>query len=192
MLKIINSQTIVFGIVIISVLSGCAYNVNAYSPSAENVKNLTKLNLEKFQFNGEESKNPKMNSITCRGAGPIEAPKGETYETYIIKALKSELELANLISNDSVLKIKAKLLHIDFDSGMNGGRWEITLMLSNGIEKISIASQYAFESYFVADKACQSVAQAFGPAVQKAINDTITNEQFKSLISANKTAGIVK
>lgn len=190
MLKIINSPTIALGLVIFLTLSGCAYNVNPYSPSAENVKDLGKLNLEKFQFNGVASKDSNMSSITCRGAGPIEAPNGETYETYIIKALKSELELADLISNDSPLKLQAKLEHIDFDSGMSGGKWEITLMLTNGMEKLSVASEYPFESYFVADKACQSVAQAFRPAVQKAISETIANPQFKNLISGNKAASI--
>jgi len=191
-LKIINRSAIILSVAIFSILSGCAYNATPYSPSAKNVKQLTQQNLEKFQFTGLETNNPSMNSITCRGAGPIAAPKGETYETYIFKALISELTLAELISNESPLKLQGKLEHIDFSSGMSGGKWEITLMLTNGVDKLSVASEYLFESYFVADKACQSVAQAFGPAVEKAINDVISNPQFKNLVNSNKTAEITQ
>lgn len=169
------------------IISGCAYNVNPYSASAEHVKSLSELNLDKFQLNSVAN-GVKVDEITCRASGPITAPKGETYESYIVKAFKSELKLADLISQDSPIKINAKLEHIDFDSAMSGGKWEIKLLLTNGTDSLNITSVYPFESYFVADKACQAVAQAFQPAVQKAIQDTITNPQFKSLIHTSKEA----
>jgi hypothetical protein len=178
-----------FAVILMASLSGCAYNVNPYSPSAKNVKHLSEQSLKKFQFATESSSNG-LKSIMCRGAGPIVPPNNESYESYILKALHSEFELADLVSSESPVQLKGRLKHIDFDSGMSGGKWEITLQLTNGFEEYDFSSVYNFESYFVADKACQSVAQAFLPAVQRAISETINDPRFKALVNSAKAANV--
>jgi len=70
---------------------------------------------------------------------------------------------------------------VDFSSGMTDGKWLFTLTLSNGKNSFTTKSTMNFSGSFVADKACQEVAQAFGPAVQQLIREVIKNPQFKKL-----------
>jgi hypothetical protein len=65
---------------------------------------------------------------------------------------------------------------------MTDGKWLFTLVVSNARkESVSIKSVYGFSGSFVADKACQEVAQALGPAVQKLIEDVVRDPKFKQI-----------
>lgn len=178
----------VLSLVALTTLSSCAYHVNQYSPSASNVKIMTEQELGKFNLSEFTSSKPGLKSIMCRAAGPIEAPNGETYEQYVHNALISELTLANLLDENAMINLQGKLEAINFNSNIGGGKWMISLSFTNGHEMMRIDSEYPFESYFVADKACQKVAQSFEPAVQKAISEVVGNPQFKKLLHASKVS----
>jgi hypothetical protein len=65
---------------------------------------------------------------------------------------------------------------------MTDGNWSFTLALTNARgESFTTKSKFGFSGSFVADKACQEVAQAFGPAVQKLIEDAVRDPKFKQI-----------
>lgn len=166
----------------ISVLQGCTFAVNPYGASVENVYKLktfeTKIATENFTSN-----KPGINTITCRGAGPVSTPNKEPFESYIYQAFVSELKLAGLHDDSSTVKLTGTFKNIDFSSAVGNGRWFFVIDLkSNNGKSIEVNSTYNFSTNWVGDKACQQVAQAFGPAVQKFIGDVINHPDFRTLL----------
>ena len=71
---------------------------------------------------------------------------------------------------------------LDFNSNIGAGKWVISLSISsNKNNGYKVSSTYKFSTNWVADKACQQVAQAFVPAVQQLILKTISDPRFKAL-----------
>jgi hypothetical protein len=70
-----------------------------------------------------------------------------------------------------------------------GGSWSpfaqrrSSALVLSGIRKESptVQSKFAVSGSFVADKACQETAQAFGPAVQKLIEDVVRHPKVKQI-----------
>ncbi len=89
------------------------------------------------------------------------------------------MKLAGIYSDDASIQLKGHLSQIDFSS-IGTGHWvfELTASSSNN-SKIQLESMYEFSSAFVADRACQQVAQAFSPVVQKLIGDFVRHPDFQ-------------
>ncbi|WP_026435176.1 hypothetical protein [Acidovorax sp.] len=105
-----------------------------------------------------------------------------SFESYIEKALIDELKLAGAYDPSSKLILRGKLEEIDFSSGMTDGKWLFTVTISNARnESFTTKSIFGFSGSFVADKACQETAQAFGPAVQKLVEDIVRDPKFKQV-----------
>ena len=105
-----------------------------------------------------------------------------SFENCIEKAFIDELKLAGAYNPASSLTLSGNLEEVDFSSGMSDGNWTFTLTVSNQRnEGFTTKSTFGFSGSFVADKACQKVAQAFGPAVQKLIEDVVRNPKFKQI-----------
>ncbi|WP_053195647.1 hypothetical protein [Herbaspirillum hiltneri] len=166
-------------IVATTLLTGCAYNASPYGASVQNVDAIKSAGIKPVAVEKFQSSKPGLASITCRAAGPVRVVP--SFETYIEKALIDELKLAGAYDPASTLKLSGKLEEVDFSSGMTDGKWLFTLTLSNGKNSFTTKSTMNFSGSFVADKACQEVAQAFGPAVQQLIREVIKNPQFKKL-----------
>lgn len=167
-------------IVAATLLTGCAYNAPPYGASVKNVEAIKSAGIKAVAVEKFQSTKPGLASITCRAAGPVRVVP--SFETYIEKALIDELKLAGAYDPASTLKLSGKLEEVDFSSGMTDGKWLFTLTLSNSNnDSFTTKSTMNFSGSFVADKACQEVAQAFGPAVQQLIRDVIKNPQFKKL-----------
>jgi hypothetical protein len=168
-------------LVAVAVLStGCAYNASPYGASVRNVDAIKAAGPKPVSIAPFKSAKPGLDSITCRAAGPVTVKPN--FEAYIEKAFIDELTLAGAYQQNSGLVLTGKLDKVDFSSGISDGKWEFALTLSNNrAESFTTNSIYSFSGSFVADKACQEVAQAFGPAVQKLIEDVIKNPQFKQL-----------
>lgn len=161
-------------------LSGCAYNASPYGASVKNVDSIKQLNIKPVSVTKFESFKPGLASITCRAAGPVTV--SPSFESYIEKAFIDELKLAGVYDPSSPLVISGRLEEVDFSSGITDGKWQFTLVVSNARkESFSAKSIYGFSGSFVADKACQEVAQALGPAVQKLIEDVIRDPKFKQI-----------
>lgn len=167
-------------IAITALVSGCAYNTSQYGASIRNVETLKAHNIKPVAVAPFKSSRPGLDSITCRAAGPVKVTPN--FESYIEKAFIDELKLANAYSPDSKTTLTGMLDAVDFSSGISDGNWSFTLTVSNQrSESFTIKSQFGFSGSFVADKACQEVAQAFSPAVQKLIEDVIQNPKFKQI-----------
>lgn len=162
------------------IMSGCAYNASQYGASVQNVEAIKAVRIRPVAVAPFKSAKPGLSSITCRAAGPVTVTP--SFESYIEKAFIDELKLAGAYNPASNLTLTGMLEEVDFSSGMTDGNWTFKLMVTNHRnESFSTSSKFDFSGSFVADKACQEVAQAFGPAVQKLIQDVVQNPKFKQL-----------
>lgn len=162
------------------VMSGCAYNASPYGASVKNVESIRTINLKPIAVGRFQAAIPGRSSITCRAAGPVTV--SPSFEAYIEKAFIDELKLAGVYDPSSSLILTGKLEEVDFSSGMTDGNWTFTLVVTNSRnESLTTKSRFGFSGSFVADKACQEVAQSFGPAVQKLIEDVVRDPKFKQI-----------
>lgn len=162
--------------------TGCTYNISPYGASADNVgklKNIrTKINVSDFT-----ASKPGESSIVCRGAGPVATPGKIAFEKYIKEAFVSELKLAGKYDEKSPITINGNLEEVDFNSNLGIANWIFTLRaVSSNSKSVTVSTKYEFDGSFIADKACQEVAQAFVPAVQKLISDLVSDKQFNTLL----------
>ncbi len=177
-----NRNLITVAGLVCSMLSGCAYNVSPYGLSSNNIEKMKALQTKPVSVAKFESSKPGLNSITCRAAGPVTVEG--SFESYIEKAFIEELKIAGLYDAASPVVIKGRVDEIDFNSNIGAGKWLITLSLaSKSSPAYKVNSAHEFSTNFVADKACQQVAQNFGQAVQKLIGDAVSDPQFKALIN---------
>lgn len=164
----------------LSLLTGCAYNVAPYGAAVENVDAIKAYKLQPVSVGTFQSSKPGNASITCRAAGPVTV--SPSFEAYIQKAFTDELRLAGMYNPASTLVLTGRLDEVDFSSGMTDGNWAFTLTLSNARnESFTTQTKFGFAGSFVADKACQEVAQAFGPAVQKLVGDVVRHPKFRQI-----------
>ena len=165
-----------------ALMTGCAFNVAPYGASVKNVEALKATSIKPVSVAKFQAAKPGDASISCRAAGSVKVDPN--FETYIEKAFIDELKLAGLYDPNASLKLSGKLEQIDFSSGISDGNWAFTLVVSNARnESFSTQSKFPFSGSFIAEKACQEVAQAFGPAVQKLIEDVVRNPKFKQIAS---------
>lgn len=179
--KIIKIITISF---IALYFSGCSFNTSKYGASFENIEALKNYNGIEIAVKPFTSVKPGNSSITCRGAGAVVTPGKESFETYIYDAFVSELKVAGIYQEQAEIVLSGHFTDIDFNSNIGNGKWVFELTAtSNNDSTLQISTKHEFSTNWVADKACQQVAQEFAPAVQVLIRDLITNPEFKQLIS---------
>lgn len=165
-----------------SLLAGCAFKTSPYGASVSNVEAIRSSNVKSIAVAKFQSVKPGLDSITCRAAGPVTVTPN--FESYIQQAFVDELKLAGVYNANSTVVLSGKLEEIDFSSGLSDGKWIFALTVSNGRnESFTTKSTFGFSGSFVADRACQEVAQALGPAVQKLIADVVSNPKFKQIAS---------
>jgi len=166
----------------VAILSGCAYNVSPYGASVKNVESIKSNNIKPVAVARFQSAKSGLASITCRAAGPVTVTP--SFEHYIEKAFIDELKLAGAYDPNSSIILSGKLEEVDFSSGITDGQWLFTLVVSNvRNENFTTKSTFGFSGSFVADKACQETAQAFGPAVQKLVEDVVRDPKFKQIMN---------
>ena len=173
-------------------LAGCStYSVNNYGISASNVEQLKKFDGVQVSVNDFTASKPGLSKIQCRGAGPVAVSEGTTFESYIKDALVSELKLSGLYSENAPIVIDGYFEKIDFNSQIGSGKWVFEAKVSsNENQTVNLKSVYEFSTNWVADKACQQVAQAFVPAVQNLIKDLVSNPQFVQLANAKSSTNL--
>ncbi|MBP0599359.1 hypothetical protein J8I26_14665 [Herbaspirillum sp. LeCh32-8] len=173
-------SVIAISLLAITALSGCAYKASPYGVSPANVNAIKATGIKPVAVLPFTATKPGAASITCRAAGPVRVVP--SFERYIEGALIDELKLASAYDPASDIKISGKLEQIDFSSGMSDGAWMFVLTISNAKNaSFTVNSKWPFSGSFVADKACQEVAQAFGPSVQNLIKEVIQDPRFKQL-----------
>ena len=163
-----------------AVLSGCAFKTAPYGASVKNVDAIRASSIKPVAVAKFEGAKPGANSLMCRAAGPVKVEP--SFEAYIEQAFIDELKLAGVYNPSSSIILSGKLEKVDFSSGMTDGNWAFSLTVSNARkESFTTSSTFPFSGSFIADRACQEVAQAFGPAVQKLIADVVNDPKFKQI-----------
>jgi hypothetical protein len=173
------------GVLTVALIQGCAFNVNRYGASVENVEAI-KLAAEGQRIAVREftSYKPGMDSITCRAAGGVKTNDGGSFEAYLQKAFIDELRLAGVYDQNADIVLSGYVEELDFSSNIGAGRWKMSLAIAREArEGYSVSSVYEFSTNYVADKACQQVAQAFVPAVQKLIGTLVTDPRFSGVVN---------
>jgi hypothetical protein len=170
-------------LVILSILliQGCStYSTDRYSINAGNV-----VALKAYDTNvgvGEFTATvPGKTSVTCRAVGPIPTPDGETFEDYIRNALVSEMQIAEIYTENGKVILTGNLNQIKPSSV--SGTWDISLTVnsSNG-KNLTVEEKYEFKTSYYGETACNQTAQALMPAVQNVISQVVTHPKFSSLV----------
>ena len=161
--------------------SGCGIKVAGYSASSDNVSKLrtykTKVNVSKFTAKSSES------SMMCRMSDPIKTPKEETFEKYIENALIDELKMAGLYDKSAKITLAGHLNKVSASSTPGVAYWEFSVKVSssNG-QTFTVVSKKEYSSSFMAHYACNDMAGAFSPSVQKLITDIVNHPKFTNLL----------
>lgn len=186
MRKLLSRITIIIAAIATLVLvSGCAsYRSSAYGVSSDNVLTMREMEGTETKLSvGDFTAAVPGRKVNCRAAGAIKLPPATpTYESYIREAFISELKLAGLYDEGADIVLEAKLDAIDMDSQVGNGKWEFHMTFNVNERSFSITERHNFSTNWVADKACQQVAQELAPAVQKLIGAVIRSEDFRALL----------
>lgn len=182
-----NSSIIklVFAVIALIALAGCVdIPVSQYGISVKNVSAVKNTGLEPVAVSSFTSTTPGLSSINCRPPSGliILTPDNSTYESYIQEAITDELKLAGLYDPASKLVLQGKIEEIDFNSNVFAGNWVISLSLfSNRNAGYKTTVKYEFSTNLMGDIGCRQVAEAFYPAVQKLLYQTVSDPRFKEL-----------
>ncbi|MBV0934709.1 hypothetical protein [Marinobacterium weihaiense] len=161
---------------------GCTHMTSNYGASPDNVDEIRKSGITELSVGEFVSKNSDTTSITCRAAGPVKNQNNVSFENYIEGAIKNDLKMAGVYKEGSDIKISGAIEKLDFNSNIGAGKWMINAKISSPKSQgYTVQSTYDFSTNFVADKACQQVAQAYEPAVENFINQIVTHPGFSSL-----------
>jgi hypothetical protein len=162
-------------------LTGCdTYTAGTYSPAMTDMvtlKHLPPANVTVGSFS-----NAVDVSMQCRLVGPIHLPGDITPQDYISQSLAGELDLAGLSGGTGPgVTLSGSVTGFNFDS--MGGNWQLseTITSSNG-KSLSVTNEYEFHTSYLAEAACNDVANAFEPAVQALNQKLITDPGFPALL----------
>ena len=163
--------------------NGCGIKTSEYNVSADNVLKLrsiqnTKIGVANFTANTENE-----TQVMCRLAETITTPKGETFETYIEEALKSELKMAEVYDENADIKISGNLIKVYGSSMLGNAYWEVEIQINstNG-KSIQVKTKREYPSSFLAMTACNNMATSFSPTIKQLVNEIITHKDFNSLL----------
>lgn len=173
-------------------VSACSHTSPRYAPSASNQEQLRQLSADmanKIATSKFTATEPGKTSIMCRAAGPVGAPDGKTFEDYIQDSLNNELKMSGLYSESSTSKLSGNLDFIDFNSNIGAGKWIIRMTFTWGnAAPFTVENIYQFSTNFVADIACEQVAQALPAATQDFIAKVIQDPGFRNFLSDKSLA----
>jgi len=171
-------------------LFGCSHMTPRYGMSSANIETIHQgvgASPQKLSVGEFTAWAPNVSSSMCRAAGAVSTPDHEPFATYIQRALVDELKAGGVYAADSQIRIDGKLDHIDFNSNIGSGKWQIDLTVTgfqNG--PVNLHETYEFSTNFVADIACDQVAAALQPSVQALLGKLYATESFKSTVSGSK------
>jgi hypothetical protein len=171
----------------LAVLAGCSTTANTvpYDSSPKNTINIQRASqdgLHKVNFARVDAAPGAIKSLFCRGLGEISVTPGKTPEAFIEQAYQEELLAAGVYSSAAPVTLKGTIDNLSFSS-VSPPYWDLALTLwsSNGV-RYSTETRYRFKGSYAAASACENVANAFTPAVQDLVEQSIADPQFSRLI----------
>lgn len=172
--------------------SGCANKVPNYANSPQNIRAVKNLQAEEkatVNISAFKAKNEGESKVMCRLATPVGTPDGITFAKYVEDALAVELEMGNMLDPKSPVTLTGSLENVYGSTVLGNAYWEHTLKLisSNG-KTLEKTSRYDYESSFTAYSACSEMQRSYLPAVQKLVNDIVTDPRFKEMVKNKELA----
>ncbi len=188
-------RIVVFSLLAVMILAGCAYKTGPAVPATGNVQLLRSYSAAKpAALSSPAGQSTKQFYCTEKYAISL---RGESSAAdYIRWSLQSELEAAGLYEQDSPRKISISGVSANLEtdvpvrsiiSSMRGGRWTIKASLAqDGQKSFEFGDYYYFrirtrEGWKDKDT-CRAAAQAFGPAVQSFLNKLYRSPQFQAML----------
>ena len=119
---------------------------------------------------------------SCRGA-EVRMPGDSPIADYFKDAVRSEMELAGALSDQSTVAISGKLLSVSLQSGLANGAWQMSgsLTSSNG-KWVASRVDRPFPSSFFGISACNAATAAFLPTVQELVRKLVTHGDLPALL----------
>lgn len=176
----------------LALFTGCANKVPNYASSPQNIRAVKNIHAEEkatVNISAFKAKNEGESKVMCRLATPVGTPDGMTFAKYVEDALAVELEMGDMLDPKSAVVLSGSLENVYGSTVLGNAYWEHTLKLtsSNG-KTLEKSSRYDYESSFTAYSACSEMQRSYLPAVQKLVNDVITDPRFKELIKNKELA----
>lgn len=179
----------VFMLTMIMLTTGCAtYMAPSYTPDYTALDNLKRQKVSKIAIESVEPKNPNetVNKITLRGAALASA--SGSYAQYLEDAIKSDLIDANLLDQNSLLRLSAFLLNNDINiSGFSTGYGKIEAKFSinrsgTAIFVKKIAAETEFESSFAGAVAIPKGQNEYPNLVRELLKKLYTDKEFLNVL----------
>lgn len=172
--------------------SGCANKVPNYANSPQNIRAVKNLQAEEkatVNISAFKAKNEGESKVMCRLATPVGTPDGITFAKYVEDALAVELEMGNMLDPKSPVTLTGSLENVYGSTVLGNAYWEHTLKLisSNG-KTLEKTSRYDYESSFTAYSACSEMQRSYLPAVQRLVNDIVTDPRFREMVKNKELA----
>ena len=160
-------------------LTGCSIPFPVYSPAGKNVQAIRSIptDIEVGQFSGNDT------SVSCR-LQQIGPENGETFASYIAKAINEEIIIAGGVQHDSKVALSGSLKSIDVDCGTLYAAWTIVMDISvNNQPPFSVKTVHEFDGNFMGAVVFNRAHMAFVPTIQDVVNNIINSEQFQEAVS---------
>ncbi len=163
--------------------TGCGIKSSEYSASAQNVQTLKKYEDTKIGLHKFSAKNPGQHSTMCRLAETITTPNDESYETYIMNALKEELMMAGIYDENAKIKLTGYIEEVVGSSMLGDAYWQFKVKVSslNGNEFV-VNTKKEYSSSYLATTACNNMGSTFAPSVKELISDIVSHPNFATLL----------
>lgn len=172
------------------ILSGCASTAPMYQPSIVNVSTLkdqrpAKVKVGNFAA-GNQTKD-KVNELTIRGRALV-SPYNESYVDYLREALREELSMAGLLSENTDVELSGVLLKNEFDaSGVKIGYGVMEAGIAvkkNGVVRYDKRKSVRHEwgSHFAGAVAIPQARENYAIIVQKLLGSFYADPEFQAAL----------
>jgi hypothetical protein len=161
-----------------SLLQACAFSVPSYQTSNQN-QDVLKGATAPLSVVYEKPAMSEARTIGCRAAGPVKVQNGETFPSYVIDALRSELDAAGRLS-PSGKPLSVSFDKIDFSTALGATNWYINATYSIGDKQFPVVTVYSDRSSYAAVKACANIALYYAKAVDQHLNQLFSHNVFQS------------
>lgn len=184
-MKNIVLMVLAFSIAII--VTGCSLKGHKYTADMNTVHKVQEFNLKKV-FVANNSNSTQFLTIRLRGA-TMTSPYENSFNTYLKKALKAQLQQSDLFDKNSEIIIMTDLLRHDIDSwGFSIGTADISAKFIVKIKGRMVYSKihdihHTWPSSFIGQIAIENAIDNYPIAIQKVINKFILDKDFIKLIS---------
>ena len=182
-----NIVSIILAFSIAILVTGCSLKGHKYTADLNTVHKIQEFNLKKVVVDNNPN-STKFPTIELR-AITMTSPYGNSFNTYLKKALKAQLQQSDLFDKNSEIIIMTDLLRHDIDIwDFSIGTADISAKFIVRIKGRVVYSKihdihHTWPSSFIGQIAITNAVDNYPIAIQKVINKFILDKDFIKLIS---------